>query len=147
MVKFALPSSLDDPPDAPRHEFWAPPGGGAEHGEAPHDTLRRELHEEVGFRLGDLGPEVWTRTALVPFLNGRHDGQLDRYFLVRCPAFEPEPAIGWTQLRAEYVVDMRWWTLPEIGASSARFAPSRMASVLAELLASGPPPTPTDVGW
>ena len=35
---------------------WTLPGGGLEHGEAPRDGLRREIHEETGLRadVGDL---------------------------------------------------------------------------------------------
>lgn len=117
-----------------------------EDGEDPHSTLRRELHEELGHAVAEIGPEIWTRTVRIPFLDGSHDGQHDRYFVVRCEAFDPEPAIGWEQLRAEYVVELRWWSHAEVVASDVTFAPRSLGSHLGDLLRDGPPAAPVDVG-
>jgi hypothetical protein len=40
----------------------------------------------------------------------------------------------------------RWWSSEEIAASNERFAPRRLAELLKQLLAEGPPPEPIDVG-
>jgi hypothetical protein len=40
----------------------------------------------------------------------------------------------------------RWWSAKEIAASPERFAPRRLAQLLEQLLAQGPPATPIDVG-
>ncbi len=135
-----------DFPDRPG-SIWAAPGGGLEPDEDPADALRRELHEEVGLVDPDIGPVVWTRTHLFPFPDGSHDGQQERFFLVRTSPFEPRPALGWERLRREYVADVRWWTPHELaGAATGTFAPRRLPSALATLLRDGPPATPTDVG-
>jgi hypothetical protein len=65
---------------------------------------------------------------------------------VRTGRFEPEPQLSPEQLRAEYVVGVRWWTLDEIEASEEEFAPTRLAGLLRGLLTDGPPDEPIDVG-
>jgi ADP-ribose pyrophosphatase YjhB (NUDIX family) len=125
--------------------LWATVGGGLEPDETHEDAIRRELAEEAGLDGGELGPEIWTRTHV--WDDGIHwDGQTERYFLVRTPAFEPMPRHTWEQLNAEWVTDVRWWTIDEIAASDEAFAPTCLALLLRELLRDGPPAEPVDVG-
>jgi ADP-ribose pyrophosphatase YjhB (NUDIX family) len=125
--------------------LWATVGGGLEPDETHEDAIRRELAEEAGLDGVELGPEIWTRTHV--WDDGIHwDGQTERYFLVRTRAFEPMPRHTWEQLNAEWVTDVRWWTIDEIAASDEAFAPTRLAPLLRELLRDGPPAEPVDVG-
>lgn len=122
-------------------DVWAVPGGGLE-GEPDEVALRRELSEELGLDEYQLGPCVWTREHW--FLDfGGGAGQVERIYLVRAPAFEPAPRLD---LAAENVVELRWWTLDELLASDAKFAPRRLPELLRDLLEHGPPPAPLDVG-
>jgi len=136
LVRFEFPSATR----------WALPGGGLEPNESHVDALRRELAEELGLVDADIGPAIWNRLHIVPFLNGEFDGQREEIHLVRCQAFEPAPQLSWEQLNAEYVHELRWWTLPEIGASDAHFVPRDLHRLVADLLADGPPDHPIDVG-
>lgn len=65
---------------------------------------------------------------------------------MRTPSFEPEPRLGWAELRAENMVDVRWWTLHELETAKIEFAPRRLPQLVRSLLEEGPPVDPVDVG-
>ena len=95
---------------------------------------------------GKIGPQIWHRLHIVPFLNGEFDGQRERIHLVRCAAFEPEPRLSWEQMNAEFVHELRWWTVSDIAGSDAHFVPTGLHMLIATLLRDGPPNQSIDVG-
>lgn len=124
---------------------WALPGGGLEPGEDPTEGLKRELDEELGIKDPEIGTHIWTRLHIIP-MNTGHDGQRDQIHLVRTKRFDPEPAIGWERLRAEFVHEMRWWSLTEIEHAPDRFAPRQLAQLTRSLLQHGSPSSPIEIG-
>jgi double-stranded uracil-DNA glycosylase len=129
--------------DSGGQTWWATTGGGADEGERPEGTVRRELAEEVGLIDFELGPEIWTREHTFAW-DGRIYRQRERYYLVRVDEHEPAPTID---LTAEHVHDIRWWTLDELDAfDPEQLAPRALARRLRDIVERGAPPAPIDVG-
>ena len=123
--------------------FWANPGGGIETGESRTDALARDLLEEVGLQMTELGPEVWTKTALFPMSDW--DGQVDHIYLVRVEHFAPAPRLSPEQLLDEGVHEVRWWTLEELALSDSTFSPRGLPALVEDLLTGAIPDEPVAI--
>jgi 8-oxo-dGTP pyrophosphatase MutT (NUDIX family) len=124
--------------------WWAAPGGGLEDDETHEDAARREVAEETGFEVDELGPWVWTREDVFRF-EGRLYRQQEGYFLASVPAFEPRPKLIDVE-EAKTFDGLRWWTLGELETTAERFAPADLPALMRRLVEEGPPEYPIAVG-
>jgi len=125
---------------APLHADWVGwilPGGGIEANEDHQTALKRELHEETGLVDAFVGPVVCKRRQISPEILPGYGGQEESIYLVPCRDFELAPALSIEELRAEGIIDMRWFTVNEVRASEERMVPEYLDELLDRVLEFG----------
>ena len=100
------------------------------------------MREEVGLFDVQLGPHIWNRYQLIPDF-GRWDGQSEQIYLVEVEEmFEPTPEMTWEQLRAEYLFEIRWWSMEELSAiipegQSVSWIPPTLPKLIVDFASTG----------
>jgi len=127
-----------------RAPVWITPGGALEPGESSAVGLRREILEETGLTDFDPGPVIWVREHL--FRWGKQTiYQREKIFLVRVEHFDPNTA-GMDDAERCTLAEWRSWDVDSIMRSHEIFVPSRLASLLRELIRIGPGDAAIDAG-
>jgi 8-oxo-dGTP pyrophosphatase MutT (NUDIX family) len=121
--------------------WWHVPGGGLDAGETCEQAAARELQEEVGVELGEVGPCVGTRTTRFRF-GGLDYVQEESFYVVRLAGRVEVVTDAWTDVERRSNLGWRWWTLDELGRSEDTVYPPGLADVVCTWLASGPPTPP-----
>lgn len=132
-----------DPTDPAGGAWWHVPGGGIEAGESPQAAARREMAEETGVELRDLGPVVWRRHSQFVLL-GRPVEQHEVFFVVQVDAFEPDVS-GWTDAERRWMTGWRWWTPDQLARTEETVYPRDLAALVISWRRQGPPPRPLTI--
>ena len=103
--------------------YWFTPGGGLDDGESFEDAARRELREETGLVVDDVGPRLFERRIEFAF-EENHFSQTEQFFCVRAERFEVDNA-EWTDIEQRSVIEHRWWSAAELAATDEQRLPGR----------------------
>ncbi|MGH7883634.1 MAG: NUDIX hydrolase [Candidatus Dormibacteraceae bacterium] len=132
--------SCQDPSDLTRGCWWTTVGGGLEVGESAEIALRREVTEEVGIRDFELGPLLWRDCVKFRFLGNDYEQEND-YYLARTTTTAID-ASGAGEIEQLSNITPRWWSLPELEATSEIIYPLGLVQWVNQLLWNGPPAEP-----
>lgn len=126
---------LTKAPDSSGVARWITPGGGVDPGESHHEAALRELREETGLVLDDLGEPVWAHDFVVEWDAADHDTGHAEFYTAVVDAFDPSDA-EWTDDERVDVLNSRWFTLAELIATQDPFEPRELINLVRRQLPS-----------
>lgn len=119
-------------PAVPDVTYWFTPGGGLDTGETFAEAAARELREEAGFEVRELGDAV--REDEVDFsFEGVTYRQRQRYFAVEVPVEASQAQIDpgkWTDFERRSIAGYRWWPLQDLESTPDSIYPPDLAGLV-----------------
>ncbi len=110
-------------------DYWATPGGGLDLGETFEAAAIREMKEETGIVIHDVGRHVAERECVVPMPDGESVISEERYYVINVE----DPVVsraGWTAHELDVMAEHRWWPVDELTRTEATVWPKNLPEIL-----------------
>jgi len=144
LFKFEF-AGLSDGIDSAKKIFWITPGGKLEEGEGFSKALQREIKEEVGLSISEIGPWIWTRNAKFDDKNGAPFLSYERYYLVRVVDHELDTT-NMTENEKLTLKGYKWWSLDELKQVESSLRPPGLLNLVADIAEGNVPGKPVEIG-
>jgi 8-oxo-dGTP pyrophosphatase MutT (NUDIX family) len=108
--------------------YWITPGGGVDPGESYEEAARRELWEETGIKVEQVGPCLLCNERILDF-DDRTVYMQEQFFLVRVPASEIDMS-NMLPYEKETHGGHRWWHLEELASTTEAVLPVGLVGLL-----------------
>lgn len=102
-------------------------------GETHEDAARREILEETGLQVDDVGPRIYQENIPLPYDDAIFPGAHQEFFAVSVTAeFEPDRS-GWTESEHIDVTKWAWWTVEELRETQEPYEPRQLPDIMKSL--------------
>ncbi|MGW5721959.1 NUDIX domain-containing protein [Amycolatopsis sp. NPDC003865] len=97
------------------------------------DAARREIAEETGLVLDEIGRKLWTHESRFTY-RGRDHHRLDHVYLARTDDDAPQVAVRYTANERAGLIERRWWSAAAVSTCRDNLLPAELPDLLQAVL-------------